>query len=106
MLAFSLAALDPDAISGAFPFGALLPVGFAGAGNGAPSTRPFVHAFHGVRDNTVPIESTRWSIAELRRHGYRAELTEYPRLGHKLGAEQTKAALAEIAAFVSCLGDP
>jgi phospholipase/carboxylesterase len=104
MLAFSIAALHPDVVSAAFPMGGLLPLHFAGTGVGA--TRPPVHAFHGTRDNTVPIESTRWSVGELRRVGYPADLTEYPSLGHQLGDEEAKTAMAQMAAFVSRPGGP
>jgi phospholipase/carboxylesterase len=104
MLAFSLAAMHPDLVAAAFPMGGLLPIGLPGIGVGA--TRPYVHAFHGTRDGTVPVTRTRWSIDELRRNGYAAELTEYPALGHQLGDEEVRTVFAQMAALVSRPGGP
>ena len=106
MLSFALAANHPDLVSAAFPMGGYLPASFASGALTVPGPRPYIHAFHGTQDRVISVNLARGSINDLRRLGVRADLTEYPSVGHKLDPEEVQAALNEMAAVVSRPGGP
>jgi phospholipase/carboxylesterase len=101
MLSYALVVNHPELVSAAYPFGAFLPAGFSPGALTTPGPRPYVHAFQGAQDPVVTINMARGSIAELRRLGLRAEITEYPTVGHRLDPDEVRAALNEMAALVS-----
>jgi phospholipase/carboxylesterase len=106
MLSFALVVNHPELVSAAFPLGGFLPVGFSPGVLTTPGPRPYVHAFHGSQDRVITINMARGSISELRRLGVRADLTEYPSVGHRLDPEEVRTALNEMAAIVSRPGGP
>lgn len=81
LVAYAMAVRHPDAISCAFPIGGRIPLGLVPAA-GAP-VAPIV-ALHGTADPVISIDGARDGIAALVAAGARAELREYPGIGHTM----------------------
>ncbi|HVY49316.1 MAG TPA: hypothetical protein VHB21_25670, partial [Minicystis sp.] len=96
-LSWSLAVLNPELVSHAFPFAGSLPVGFS-PGTWSSPFRPRVHAFHGVSDGGNAKAHN--SVDELHRMGIEAEIRDYP-IGHTIDPTEARDALAMIAAVAS-----
>lgn len=79
MIAFYLAAERSDLVAAAVPISGFLPNG--GRSKGTPAD---VFAYHGSRDELVPVSAARASIESLRARGGRAELVEDPNVGHAI----------------------
>lgn len=79
ILAYYLAAKHPAAIAAALPIAGLLPPSL---GPTAVPAKTF--AYHGGRDDLVPIDAARATVAAFRAAGGEAELSEYPHLGHAM----------------------
>ncbi len=107
MLSFALVVNHPELVSAAFPIGRV-PAGrlLAGRARAARGRALVVHAFVGADDPVVKPSMVHGSVDELRRFGVRAEVTEYPGVGHRIGADELQAAMTEMAAFVSRPGGP
>jgi phospholipase/carboxylesterase len=97
MLSFALVVNHPELVSAAFPMAGFLPVGFSPGVLAQPGPRPYVHAFVGADDPVVKPSMVHGSVDELRRFGVRAEVTEYPGVGHRIGADELQAAMTEMA---------
>ncbi len=82
-LSFALAALHPRSIAAAFPDGGWLPPSIEL--ERAPEPLAIV-ALHGAADPRIPIGPTRDAVLRLSASGYRAELREFPRVGHTIDA--------------------
>jgi predicted peptidase len=64
-------------------FAALVPVcGFGGTEDAEKLARVPIWAFHGARDEAVPVAQSRDMVAAIRRVGGQVKYTEYPDLGH------------------------
>ena len=77
ILAYYVAAKHPDLVTAELPISGLLPQPLAPDGVPAPT-----FAYHGTRDERVPVEGARATIAAFKAAGGSAELREYPHLGH------------------------
>jgi phospholipase/carboxylesterase len=84
MLSFALAVAHPRAIAGALPLAGALPRPLWP--ESMPSDAPPIVALHGDADNLLAIEDTRAAVQHLRALGFRAELHEFPGVGHSLDA--------------------
>jgi phospholipase/carboxylesterase len=85
-LAWLLAVHRPASVSSAFPVAArFLPEWLPGRRN-FEGRGPWIVAFHGEDDATVPLAPTREGVARLRTLGYSAELRAYPGVGHDFAA--------------------
>lgn len=95
VLSYYLAAQYPEAIAGAVPVAGFLPAELR------PTSRPApVRAFHGGVDSVVPVEAARATVQSFVEAGGRAELVEYPHLGHPMSLAMVRAvqrAVAELA---------
>ena len=80
LVAYAMAIRHPDDILCAFPIAGRLPAAVL-----TPGTRiaPIV-AIHGTRDDVIPIDAARRSIAILGLAGATAELLELPDVGHTI----------------------
>jgi phospholipase/carboxylesterase len=96
IVSYALAMRDPDISHAFFPLSGLLPLSLAPAAWPADAPRPNIHAFHGVRDDIVPIEGDRLSVAELAGLGVPARLSEFPNLVHTIGPLEMAALLPEV----------
>lgn len=93
IMTFALAVTHPEALAAAFPISGLLPPSlYPSAALSSqpprPATLPPIAAFHGASDLAVPTQGARASIAELRRAGYTAELSEYAGVEHDISDEE------------------
>ena len=94
ILSFYLAARHAEAIAAAVPISGLLPRSMLDL-DGTPAP---TFAFHGSRDDRVPIESARETVAAFRAAGGTAELREYPHLGHQVSLALVRDAMAKLTA--------
>jgi phospholipase/carboxylesterase len=102
MLTFALAARHPEAIAGAVAIAGRLPpalwpqrAGAAPAPRGPPVP---IDALHGTADRVIEIEAGRAAIEAFRAAGYRAEIHEFPGVGHTLTREMRDQLYALVAA--------
>lgn len=92
ILSFYLAAHHADEISSAVPISGLLPASLLPDG-GPPAP---VFAFHGARDELVPVEAARSTVAAFRAAGGSAELREYSHLGHAVSLALVRDAMRKL----------
>jgi phospholipase/carboxylesterase len=92
ILSFYLAAHHADAISAAVPIAGLLPASLF------PARQPPapIFAFHGARDELVPVEAARSTVAAFRAAGGSAELREYSHLGHAVSLAVVRDAMKKL----------
>jgi phospholipase/carboxylesterase len=96
IVSYALAMRDPEISHAFFPLSGFLPSSLIPAAWPANGPRPSIHAFHGARDNIVPIESDRQSVAKLTALGVPAQLSEFPYLMHAVGPLESAALLPEV----------
>jgi phospholipase/carboxylesterase len=92
ILSFYLAARHADEISWAVPISGLLPASLLRSGD-VPAP---IFAFHGARDEVVPVEAARSTVAAFRAAGGSAELREYPHLGHAVSLALVRDAMRKL----------
>jgi phospholipase/carboxylesterase len=97
ILGFYLAARHADEIAAAVPISGLLPSSMLDL-DGTPAP---TFAFHGSRDELVPLEGARATVAAFRAAGGTAELREYPHLGHRVSLALVRDAMAKLAELSS-----
>jgi len=96
ILSYYLAAKHPTAIAAALPIAGLLPPSLG------PSAAPAAtFAYHGARDELVPIDAARTTVASFRAAGGVAELREYPHLGHAISLALVRDVQAKLAEVLS-----
>lgn len=89
-VAFLLALRHPAQLAAAFPVAArFLPAWMPRENTCAPRC-PLIHAMHGDRDTTVPMEPTRRAARQLAGMGYRVEFQAYPGVAHDFSAAETR----------------
>ena len=96
IVAYSLAVLDPDLVSAAFPLSGVLPLGLEPATWPSGTRMPAVHAFHGGQDPIVPLPLDRDSVARLVALGLPATLTVYPSMAHVTEPEEMSVVIPQI----------
>lgn len=92
ILSFAMASRHPDEVAFAFPVGGSCP------GPLLPSSEraaPLV-AFHGTADRVLEVKWAREAVAAFRERGARAELREYPGVGHAIPPRMRADLWAEI----------
>ncbi len=92
ILSFYLAARHADEISSAVPISGLLPASLLPSGE-MPAP---IFAFHGSRDEVVPVEAARSTVAAFRAAGGSAELREYSHLGHAVSLALVRDAMRKL----------
>ena len=81
LVAYAMAIRHPDDILCAFPIAGRLPAALLSP---SPARIAPIVAIHGTRDNVIPIDAARRSIAILELAGATAELLELPDVGHTI----------------------
>jgi len=80
IIAYALAARHPEIVA-AFPIAGVLPTEIFPPGH--PPMAP-VFAMHGTEDTVIPFDDGRRTVAAFRALGGKAELLEFPGVGHEL----------------------
>jgi phospholipase/carboxylesterase len=81
LVAYAMAIRHPDDILCAFPIAGRLPAALLPPG---PARIAPIVAIHGTRDDVIPIDAARRSVAILELAGASAELRELPDVGHTI----------------------
>jgi phospholipase/carboxylesterase len=93
---YTLVVKDPDLMNTAFPLSGFLPVGLEPAAWPPGVAKPTIHAFHGLRDEIVPLALGRDSVARMTALGVPTTLEEFPLLPHGVGPREVAALLPEV----------
>ena len=98
MLSFVLAARHPGQILHAFPIsgGAPGPLRPRAGSAAAP-----IFALHGTTDDVVPVDYARATVADFKKAGATAELSEYPGVGHVISPKMKEDLFARILAALN-----
>ncbi len=94
MLAYALAVRHGTKLTLAIPVSGALPPSLVPLQ--APAGAPPIFGLHGDADAVVPIAATRTLTQLLRERGYRADLTEYPGIGHTVSPAMHRALLRHL----------
>ena len=95
ILSYVLAARHPREIAYAFPIGGAAPPGFLPRDR--QPTAP-IYALHGASDQVIDVEAARSTIAVFKEQGAKAELHEFPGVGHDMPAEVRAHLIAHVRA--------
>jgi len=95
VLSYVLAARHPREIAYAFPIGGAAPPGFLPRDRQPAAP---IYALHGANDQVIDIAAARSTIAVFKEQGVRAELHEFPGVGHDMPAEVRTVLMAHVSA--------
>lgn len=98
MLSYALAAKHPERVGFALPVSGYLPRPLWP--ESSATATPTVHALHGTRDDIVDERDAEALVAHLRAHGFRAELTPFPDIDHRISPEMGALARRTLSAAV------
>jgi phospholipase/carboxylesterase len=101
ILSYVLAARHPREIAYAFPIGGAAPPGFLP--HDRQPTAP-VYALHGASDQVIGVDAARETIAAFKEQGAKAELREFPGVGHDMPAEVREDLMAHVRAVTDAEG--
>jgi predicted esterase len=74
MIAYAMALRRPERFAAIYPVSGALVTELFRHDHGDPTHTPPIVAFHGIRDEIIPIDSDREAVDTLARHGIHVEL--------------------------------